>query len=260
MQDSSANILNRIVAECKTTGEPFSILTIIDSYGRVTRKLLTSSELRRIESEFDGLDIPSEAQPILQRVLHGRDHSVIIPVEQGGEKRTLIVEIIKPRPSVLIFGAGHVGRAVAQIGITVGYEVTIVDDRSEYLSSDTLRLTGLTCIHASFDTAVENLAISPSTAIVIVTRGHQHDEICLKSVLKSKACYIGLIGSKRRVRGVYQRLYDQGYSTHETDRIFAPIGLAIHAKTPQEIAIAILAQIIQVMNNEGTSNYAEDRI
>jgi xanthine dehydrogenase accessory factor len=120
-------------------------------------------------------------------------------------------------------------------------------------------LNGLTRLHSSFDTATDKLEISPLTAVVIVTRGHQHDENCLKSVLKSKANYIGLIGSKRRIRGVFQRLYDQGFSRLETDRIFAPIGLAIHAKTPEEIAIAILAQIIQVMNNEGANIPREER-
>ena len=259
MQDSSTNILNRIVAECKITGEPFLILTFLDSSGQVSRKLFTASEITGIEAELKQLDFPIDKQLILQRILHGRENSAILPYLQGEERRTLIIEVIKPRPSILIFGAGHVGRAVAQIGITIGYDVTIVDDRIEYLSSETLSLTGLTRIHSSFDSATERLEISPLTAIVIVTRGHQHDEICLKSVLKSKACYIGLIGSKRRIRGVFQRLYDQGYSNLETDRIFAPIGLAIHAKTPQEIAIAILAQIIQVMNNEGANNHSEER-
>ena len=261
MEGSSLSILNRIESECKLTGLPFLILTLIDGDGQVTRELVTKSQLDGLELDLRDLSLPIDTHQFLQRSLQSRGDSIIHSFPHGSENRTIVFEVIKPKNSLLIFGAGHVGRAVAQIGYMIGYDVTIVDDRLEYLTDVSLSLNGLKRIHSSFDSVSNQLEISPLTAVVIVTRGHQHDEVCLKTVLTSNAAYIGLIGSKRRVRGVFQRIQYQGFSNLELNRVFAPIGLSIHAKTPQEIAIAILAQIIQVMNNvEVEAEYASEEI
>lgn len=99
-----------------------------------------------------------------------------------------------------------------------------------------------------FDRAAKAVQITSNTAVVIVTRGHQYDELCLRSVIESRARYIGMIGSRRRVISVFKQLTQSGVDGKLLDRVHAPIGLAINARSPQEIAVAILGEIIQTFN------------
>lgn len=165
---------------------------------------------------------------------------------------TYIVEIIKPVKSLVILGAGHVGRCVAALGDTLGFNTTLVDDRQEFLSNKRSIHSSVKTVLSSYNDYPKSVAITPSTAIVIVTRGHQFDEICLRVALQSEARYIGMIGSKRRVLSIINSIKKSSLTKEEytrLDRLYAPIGLPIGAKTPQEIAISILAQIIQVLSN-----------
>jgi xanthine dehydrogenase accessory factor len=93
------------------------------------------------------------------------------------------------------------------------------------------------------------LRISAGTAVVIVTRGHQYDELCLKNVIRSSASYIGMIGSRKRVMSVFKKLESEGISGQDLKRVHAPIGLRIGARSPQEIAVSILAEIVDHVNN-----------
>jgi xanthine dehydrogenase accessory factor len=160
-----------------------------------------------------------------------------------------VLEIVRPKVKLLVIGAGHVGQAVALIGATLGYEVSVIDDRVEFASRKRFPDPRIGLLAGDFATSISLAGITASTAIVIVTRGHQSDELCLKSVLRSPATYLGMIGSKRRVIGVFKRLTSEGFTDEELGRVHAPIGLKIGARTPQEIAVSILAEIIDHMNN-----------
>jgi xanthine dehydrogenase accessory factor len=102
---------------------------------------------------------------------------------------------------------------------------------------------------SDYDTASRKLELSSNSAVVIVTRGHQYDEACLRSVIRSEARYVGMIGSRRRVLAVLDRLSREGFSREELSRLHAPIGLKIGARSPQEIAVSIVAEIINHLNN-----------
>lgn len=170
-------------------------------------------------------------------------------LDEQGTGVTLAIEIIKPKLELLIFGAGHVGQAVALIGALMGYDVTVVDDREEFASRRRLPDPRIRLLVSDYESAASKLTISSGTAVVIVTRGHQHDEVCLKSVVGSKATYLGMIGSRRRVLSVFKKLVEDGVSEQDLQRVHAPIGLRIGAKTPQEIAVSILAEVIDHVNN-----------
>jgi xanthine dehydrogenase accessory factor len=170
-------------------------------------------------------------------------------VDEKGSAVTLAVEIIRPKLELLVFGAGHVGQAVALIGVLTGYHVTVVDDREEFASRKRLPDTRIDLLVNDYASATEKLRISSSTAVVIVTRGHQYDELCLKNVIRSSATYVGMIGSRRRVLSVFKKLASEGVSEAELQRVHAPIGLRIAARSPQEIAVSILAEIIDHVNN-----------
>jgi xanthine dehydrogenase accessory factor len=168
--------------------------------------------------------------------------------EQGSPVR-LAIEIIRPKLELLIFGAGHVGQAVALIGALIGYDVTVVDDREEFASRTRLPDPRIGLLVSDYGSAAGKLTISSGTIVVIVTRGHQYDELCLKSVVKSNAAYIGMIGSRMRVLSVFKKLEAEGFAERDLQRVHAPIGLRIGARTPQEIAVSILAEIIDHVNN-----------
>jgi xanthine dehydrogenase accessory factor len=168
--------------------------------------------------------------------------------EQGSPLR-IAIEIVRPKLQLVIFGAGHVGQAVALMGALIGYDVIVVDDRGEFASRKRLPDPRIGLLVSDYASAAGKLSISASTAVVIVTRGHQYDEVCLKSVLGSGAVYLGMIGSRRRVLSVFKKLESEGISERELQRVHAPIGLKIGARSPQEIAVAILAEIIDHVNN-----------
>jgi len=169
--------------------------------------------------------------------------------DEKGSPVTIAIEIIAPKHELLIFGAGHVGQAVALMGALTGYHITVVDDREEFASRTRLPDPRISLLVSDYESAAGKLTISSGTIVVIVTRGHQYDELCLKSVVRSNATYIGMIGSRRRVLSVFKKLASEGFSERDLQRVHAPIGLRIGAKTPQEIAVSILAEIIDHLNN-----------
>lgn len=179
----------------------------------------------------------------------GRPTDLLEVVDGKGSPVRLAIEVVKPKLELIIFGAGHVGQATGLIAAMMGYDVMVVDDREEFASRDRFpdpRIQLLACGYAS---AAGKLKISSSTAVVIVTRGHQYDELCLKSVISSGANYIGMIGSRKRVLAVFKKLASEGVPERDLERVHAPIGLRIGARSPQEIAVSILAEIIDHVNN-----------
>jgi xanthine dehydrogenase accessory factor len=154
-------------------------------------------------------------------------------------------EILQPRPKLLIVGAGHVAIPVAKMAKLVGFEVAVLDDRPDFANAERFPEAD-EVIAADFAEALGRYPIGSTTYIILVTRGHAQDEASLRQVLGSKAPYIGMIGSQRRVRAVFQRLTDAGYDPSLFGKVYAPIGLDIGAHTPEEIAVAIVAEVIKV--------------
>lgn len=224
----------------------------------VVRALHGSSGKTTIVTVSDGVLFPPIADRTLaDHILAGVEGMIAKGVgadlteaaDEEGSAVTLAVEIIKPKLELIVFGAGHVGQAVALMAALIGYHVTAVDDREEFASRRRLPDPRIQLLVSDYAAAVEKLNISSGTAVVIVTRGHQYDELCLRSVIRSRATYIGMIGSKRRVSSVFKKLANDGFGGADLQRVHAPIGLRIGAKSPQEIAVSILAEVIDHLNN-----------
>ncbi len=148
-------------------------------------------------------------------------------------------------PRLVIAGAGHISRVLANMALTVGFDLHVIDDRVAYANAD--RFPEPIQPHVGeFATTLEAMAIDTNTFVVIVTRGHLNDETALGAVLDSPAKYIGMIGSKRKINVVYEDLRQGGASEKSLARVHAPIGLDIGAVTTEEIAASIIAQLIQV--------------
>jgi len=162
----------------------------------------------------------------------------------GGEMK-VFVDVLQSKEEVLIFGAGHIAVCVFKLAKMVGFKVTVVDSRKEFANQDRFPEAD-EIIAEDTEKALRHLDITPSTYIIVVTRGHLKDEEVLASVVRSNAAYIGMIGSRKKNTTVFQHLEEQGISAQELKKVHAPIGMDIGAQTPEEIAVSIMAEIIQV--------------
>jgi xanthine dehydrogenase accessory factor len=159
-------------------------------------------------------------------------------------------EILEPQPELLIIGAGHIAVPLARYGKMVGFEVTVVDDRDKYASVERFPDADRV-IAADFGETLKDWPITPATYVVIITRAHTYDEESLRIILRKESAYIGMIGSRRRVQVVLRTLAGEGYDRDRLACVRAPIGLDIGAETPDEIALAIIAEV--VANRRGGS-------
>ena len=161
----------------------------------------------------------------------------------------VFTEPIQPRYTLLIAGAGHVGQALGHLGKWLDFNIVIVDDRADFASQARLPEADQIII-GDIGEELQKYPIDHLTYVIIVTRGHNHDEEALHSVVESDAGYIGMIGSRRKVKLIFDDLIELGVSAERLARVYAPIGLAIHSKTVPEIAVSIAAQLIQVRNSQ----------
>jgi len=146
---------------------------------------------------------------------------------------------------VYIFGCGHVGQALVPILSYVGFRCIAADDRPEFADKK-LFPDAEDVVLVDFNNILEKITIGPEDYVCIMTRGHSHDTIVQAQVLKTPACYIGVIGSKYKIAGVQAELRKQGFNEKDFERITTPIGLDIKSETPEEIAISICAQMIEL--------------
>jgi xanthine dehydrogenase accessory factor len=165
----------------------------------------------------------------------------------------VFVEPILPQPVVYLFGGGHISIAVAKAANAVGFGVAVVDDRELFANTD--RFPMAQDIFTNYEEAFEKIKPNAASYLVIVTRGHKEDMRVLAWAVRTEARYVGMIGSKRKVLSVYKALESDGYRSEEFERVYAPIGLAIGALAPEEIAISIVAELIAVRRNAASPTH-----
>lgn len=151
------------------------------------------------------------------------------------------------RCRLLIVGAGHVGQKVADLAADVDFDVWVVDDREQYCNQDRFP-QAQRLIVGSIDTALSGLEIDTNTMAIIVTRGHNHDEEALYHLVETPARYLGMIGSRRKIRLIFEDLLREGISRDVLERVHAPLGFDIGSQTVPEIAVSIVAELIAVRN------------
>ena len=154
---------------------------------------------------------------------------------------------ILPRCRLIIVGAGHVGQKVAELAAQVDFDVWVIDDRESYASEDRFpeaqhRIVG------PIEDVVTGLEIDPSTFCIIVTRGHNHDEQALYHLAETPARYVGMIGSRRKIKLIFDDLRAEGISEQALSRVHAPLGYDIGSQTVPEIAVSIVAELIAERN------------
>ena len=169
-----------------------------------------------------------------------------LPVLQRGEDSWEAAEPFFPKERLIVLGGGHVALPVVEFGAKIGFLVTVVDDRLSFANPGRFPLAEQV-VCDSFSHAIEQLAITESDYVCILTRGHRYDADCLRQICQGKEpAYLGMIGSRRRVGIVKETLLAEGVDAGRLERLKSPIGLPIGGVTPEEIAVSIVAEIIQV--------------
>ena len=158
----------------------------------------------------------------------------------------VLFERIGPAPHVVVCGAGHVGASLARLAHAVGYRVTLIDDRAEFVMRERFPETAIELVAAASwtDAVREAIGKGRGVAVAVVTRGHNEDEECLRAVVAALPDYVGMIGSRRRTNIVLDRLRETGVADSLLREVRAPVGLDIGAVAPEEVALAILAEIV----------------
>jgi xanthine dehydrogenase accessory factor len=152
-----------------------------------------------------------------------------------------------PRIRLLIIGAGHVGQAVAELAARADFDVWVIDDRRQYANNERFPSVSRIIVGA-FDATLPALEVTPHTFALIVTRGHGHDQEALDHLARTPAAYVGLIGSRRKIRLIFDSLLEQGLAPEALDRVTAPVGLQIGSQSVFEIAVSIVAELIARRN------------
>lgn len=160
------------------------------------------------------------------------------------ENRDYFVEPLIHPGTVYLVGAGHVALATAHLASFVGFEVVVMDDRSEFANSERYPQAKTVRVLESFDGCLP--ALGEGDFVVIVTRGHLHDRDVLAQALRTDAGYIGMIGSTKKRNGVYASLLEEGFTNNDLMRVYSPIGISIGGDTPEEIGLSIVAEMVKV--------------
>ena len=169
------------------------------------------------------------------------------------DNEIVLIEPYFPKPRLIVFGGGHIAKPLSEFANRVGFSVTVIDDRPFF--ANTLRFPhAKEVICEDFKKSFELINLREDDFVVIVTRGHRYDGLVLRNVINHKLKYIGMIGSKRRVKGLKEELVSEGYSKEALDNINSPIGLDIYAITPDEIAISIVGELISFKNKRIINN------
>jgi xanthine dehydrogenase accessory factor len=161
------------------------------------------------------------------------------------DRMEVLLEPILSEPTVYIFGAGHISQQLSPLVKRVQFKVVIIDDREIFANRERFPEVDEVIV-SEFEKCFDQLNIDDSSYIVTVTRGHLYDGFVLEQALKSNARYIGMIGSKKKIRTLYQNLVEKGIAKDALDRVHAPIGIDINSETPEEIAVSIVAELIKV--------------
>jgi xanthine dehydrogenase accessory factor len=246
------DIFEEIVA-AKKNNQPVVLATVIESRGSAPRE-----EGARMLVHADGTIAGTVGGGAIEKIIIEE----ALKLMSGGAPRmishelkdigmtcgggmSVFIEPLVPAPQLVIFGAGHIGACIAQMGKMLDFSVTVVDNRPEFANAE--RLPGAdSVITGDYAAAVEKVAFNERTYVVILTHKHAHDFEVLAMCLNKKNRYLGMIGSRAKVAKVFQQLRDNGVAEDVIARIHSPIGIKIGANTPAEIAISILAEIVQV--------------
>jgi len=231
------------IVEAYDGGHPVSLAIVVNSKEdgpALGTKLLLRSD-GSVTGSLGSAELDAQAIEIAQRVADvGSNES--FSVADGSE---VFVEGFTTPPTLVMVGGGHVGKATADLAHSLGYRVYLVDDRPEFCNEERFPYAEERVI-ATYDKWTDHLELNVNSFVVVATRGHRYDDMALESALKTRARYVGVLGSRRKTIMIYRRLLQQGVPLERIKEVYAPIGLNIGALEPEELAVSIMSEIIMV--------------
>jgi len=245
------------LANIAVKGERAVLATVISSRGSVPRKAGTKMVIRGDGSLVGSIGGGNVEQAVQEKALavmkSGEPQIIHFDLTGSGEEAWMIcggqldvfLEPILPAETLYLFGAGHLSQSTAAVAKILGLRVVVIDPRPEYNNNDRFPNADSLVVE-EYDNAFSKLNLDENSYIVIYTPGHISDEKCLQFAIGTAAKYVGMIGSKKKVKEIKERLRKKGVSQQQLDEVHAPIGLEINAQTPEEIAISILAELTKV--------------
>ena len=180
-----------------------------------------------------------------------------IVTESGAE---FFIEAYTTPPTLVLAGGGHVSRAISNIAKTLGFRIFVIDDREEFSNADRFPEAEQTVV-SDYASGFKKLPIGTNSFIVIATRGHRYDTAATAAAMRTPASYVGLLGSRRKTILIYEELFAQGFTMEQVKSVRSPIGLSISARTPEEIALSIMAEIVAFrLGGDGGTLKLDDRL
>jgi xanthine dehydrogenase accessory factor len=246
------------------TGETVALATIVRAHGSTPRAIGTKMLIYpdgRIIGTIGGGEIERRvingAKTALKKGMPQLMHYRLREVELGdpgvcGGENDIFIDVISGKKTLLVIGAGHLGQKVAILGLFLGMDVIVFDDRDDYANKQRFPHASKIFV-GDVGEELKRFSMTRWCCVVIATRGHELDSVALTAVINSPAGYIGMVGSKRKKEQIFDQLAAQGIRKELLDRVHAPIGLGIGAETPEEIAVSIMAEIIAEMRGNGLS-------
>ncbi|MDZ7374692.1 MAG: XdhC/CoxI family protein [candidate division KSB1 bacterium] len=249
------------LAEMRRRGERGALAIVVHAEGSTPRepgsKMIVREDGSVVGSvgggEFErktvelALEVIRSGKPVRQQFALQKD----LGMRCGGEIEVYI-EPIQPLDKLVIFGAGHVGAAIAKLGAWLGFQVTVVDDRPGFACKERIP-EAHNFLEGEYPQLARELPPDPHCYAVIVTHGHSHDDEVLQALVQKDLAYLGMIGSRRKVQIAFENLRKLGVPEERIARIRAPMGLDIGAETPEEIAISVLAEIVALRHGVDVS-------
>ncbi len=245
--------VHREIVDLLSRGESAVLATVISSRGSVLRKPGAKMLIRKDGSFIGSVGGDGVAHQVCEKAAevlrHAEPKMVHLDPSTGSGQADIFMEPILPPATLYLCGAGHISQSTAAIGKMLGFNVIVIDPRPEFNNADRFPDADSLIID-DYALMIPKLNIGEEGHIIICTPGHILDEQCLYFAVSTKAKYIGMIGSRKKVKETKDRLMQKGVAAEQLERVHAPIGLEIGAETPAEIAISILAEIIKVRREE----------
>ncbi|MGZ3674281.1 MAG: XdhC family protein [Ktedonobacterales bacterium] len=237
-------------------GEPLVLLTVVRVNGAAPcapgTRVLVRGDGGAVVGTLGGATLDSRArEDALHTLSTGDARMATYHLDpEGGESvgscgatLEVFIEPLRPEPRLLVAGSGYVAQALARLTAPLGWRVTLLDDRTEFVRAASVP-DGVTTSVGELSELLVAQRPDAATAIVVVTRGHRSDKDALRAALETNAGYVGMIGSPSKVRNIFRTLLRDGISQEQIERVYAPIGLDLRAETPDEIALSIAAELL----------------
>ena len=244
-------------------GKPFATVTIVDTRGTTSRsysKMLVFADGTALGTVggsgkekaaiSDAVECIRTGKPALRT--YG-DEIRAADGKAGGGEFTMFIEPSPARPRLVVAGGGHVGGAVLRLARFLGYETWLIDDRDEDFLSDKISLASRFIPVKDYEADLRALEIPDDSFVVLCTYSHPTDAAALAAMLEKECRYLGMLGSRKKIAGIFAGLEKRGYTPEQMARVRTPIGLDLGGETPEEVALSILSEIQAVRYGRGAA-------